>query len=55
LNTSTKDSGITLKEIESGVSIEHILLLDVPVSLYGGQLTIHGTFKDDIKELRVAG
>jgi hypothetical protein len=56
LNTSGKDSGITLKELEDGVTIETIEALQVPVYLYGGQLTIHGTFKDDIGEnFRVAG
>jgi len=56
LNTSGKDSGITLKELEDGVTIETIEALKVPVYLYGGQLTIHGTFKDDIGDnFRVAG
>lgn len=56
LNVSNKDSGITIQELENGVTIERIESLDVPVFLYGGQLTIHGNFKDDIgQNFRVAG
>jgi len=57
LNVSDKDSGITLEEIEKkGVTIERLLGLDVPVFTYGGQVTIHGRFNDDISsDLRVAG
>ena len=57
LNVSDKDSGITLEEIEKqGVTIERLLGLEVPVFTYGGQVTIHGKFNDDIgKDLRVAG
>lgn len=57
LNVSDKDSGITLEEIEKqGVTIERLLGLEVPVFTYGGQVTIHGRFNDDIgKDLRVAG
>lgn len=56
LNTApNQDSGITLASLNSGVTIETIEALEVPVYLYGGQLTIHGTFKDDVKDVRVAG
>ena len=57
LNTAPdKDSGITLQELEAGVPIEKLEGLDVPVYMYGGQVTIHGIFQDDVgKNMRVAG
>jgi len=56
LNTAPEqDSGITLDEIQKGITIERLQSLEVPVYVYGGQVTIHGTFKDDVKDLRVAG
>ena len=47
LNTAPdKIADITLSEIESGVTIERLEALTVPVYQYGTQITIHGTFKD---------
>lgn len=46
---------ITLSEIESGVTIERLTTLNVPVYQYGTQITIHGLFKDIPSDLRVAG
>jgi hypothetical protein len=56
LNTAPdKIAGITLEEIEAGVTIERLESLSVPVYQYGGQITIHGTFQDIPSDLRVAG
>ncbi len=56
LNTAPdKVADITLKEIESGVSIERLEALTIPVYQYGGQVTIHGIFKDIPDDLRVNG
>lgn len=47
LNTAPdKHAGITLDELESGVTIERLESLDVPVYRYATQITIHGVFSD---------
>lgn len=56
LNTAPdKDAGITLAEIEQGVTIERLESLQVPVYQYSTQITIHGIFKDIPEDLRVCG
>jgi len=56
LNTAPKQAAnVTLEEIEQGVTIERLESLNVPVYLYGGQVTIHGIFKDMPDSLVVAG
>ena len=56
LNTAPdKPSGITLSEIEQGVTIERLETLQVPVYQYSTQITIHGTFTDMPHDLRVCG
>ena len=56
LNTApNKDAGITLAEIEQGVTIERLETLQVPVYQYSTQITIHGTFRDIPDDLRVCG
>ena len=56
LNTAPdKDAGITLAEIEQGVTIERLEALNVPVYQYSTQITIHGIFKDIPDDLRVCG
>jgi len=46
---------ITLGEIEQGITIERLESINVPVYMYGGQITIHGIFKDIPQALRVHG
>lgn len=56
LNTAPeKVAGITLDEIEAGVTIERLESINVPVYQYGGQITIHGIFAGIDSDLRVAG
>jgi hypothetical protein len=56
LNTAPdKIADITLDEIEKGITIERLSELTVPVYRYGGQVTIHGIFKDIPDDLRVHG
>lgn len=56
LNTAPdKYADITLSEIEMGITIERLSELTVPVYRYGGQVTIHGIFKDIPEDLRVHG
>lgn len=56
LNTAPdKMAGITLDEIQRGVTIERLETLKVPVYQYGTQITIHGTFEDMPRDLRVCG
>jgi hypothetical protein len=56
LNTAPdKIADITLKEIEKGISIERLETLNVPVYMYGTQITIHGKFADMPDDLRVCG
>jgi hypothetical protein len=56
LNTAPdKVADITLNEIEKGITIERLGELTVPVYRYGGQVTIHGIFKDIPDDLRVHG
>lgn len=56
LNTAPdKVADITLDEIEKGITIERLSELTVPVYRYGGQVTIHGIFKDIPTDLRVHG
>jgi hypothetical protein len=56
LNTApNKIADITLKEIMGGITIERLESLTVPVYQYGGQITIHGIFKDIDSDLRVHG
>jgi hypothetical protein len=50
LNTAPDTiADITLREIELGVTIERLEALNVPVYQYGTQITIHGTFPEDIR------
>lgn len=56
LNTAPgKLADITINELESGVTIERLESLTVPVYQYGTQITIHGIFKDIPADLRVCG
>lgn len=56
LNTAPdKLADITLAELENGVTIERLENLNVPVYQYGGQITIHGIFKDIPPDTRVNG
>jgi hypothetical protein len=55
LNTAPDTiADITIDEIEKGITIERLETLNVPVYQYGGQITIHGIFKDISQNLRVA-
>lgn len=56
LNTAPDmTADITLSELESGVTIERLESLKVPVYQYGGQITIHGIFPDMTNDIRVNG
>jgi len=56
LNTAPdKIVNITIDEIESGITIERLQSINVPVYMYGGQVTIHGIFTDIPSDLRVHG
>ncbi len=56
LNTAPdKPAGITINELERGVTIEQLENLKVPVYSYATQITIHGTFRDIPDDLRVCG
>lgn len=56
LNTApNKQAGITINELESGVTIERLESLEVPVYQYSTQITIHGIFKDIPENFRVCG
>lgn len=54
INTSNQNAGITAMDIESGVSLETLESLPVPVFKYQTQITIHG-FLPDIEQDRVNG
>lgn len=56
LNTAPgKESGISIHELEAGVTIERLESLTVPIYQYGTQITIHGIFHDIPDNLRVCG
>lgn len=56
LNTSNLKPDIELSEIESGITIERLESLNVPVYQYATQITIHGTFPNiNTDFLRVNG
>jgi len=47
LNTSEEVANITAKDIEEGnITLEQLQNLNVPIYLYNGQITIHGTLPD---------
>jgi hypothetical protein len=54
-NVSTKAANITAEEIESGVTIERLSEIGVPVFRYSGQVTIHGSIPDFDPESRPLG
>lgn len=54
-NVSGKTANITAEEIESGVTIERLTALNVPVFQYSTQVTIHGTLPEFSETARPAG
>ncbi len=55
VNASHKVANITADEIESGVTIERLQELNVPVFQYGTQVTIHGELPPFDEKARPAG